>query len=418
MALPAALKALEHRDFRVYWMGQAVSLVGTWMQMMAQGWVVTELSTDAFVLGLLNAAGSLPIMLLSLKGGELADRLEKRRILVATQIAMMFLAFAMAALVFAGVLQLWHVFALAILTGITTAFDLPAAQSMPPELVEPKDIPNAVALMQAVFHGARLVGPAVAGILIARFGRGSAFVANGVSFLAVIGTLLVLKPRPKKAGGPGKGKGSIGEGWTYVKGEPAVKALIGLTTLITAFVFPFMAVLMVYYVRYALGTDDAQVMGMFMSVSGLGSVVGAGAILTGAAGSRRVWLVGGVIGAAIGIAGLSLVQSVPFAVACSGLVSFSVSSLMGRISQMIQERVPGELRGRVMGIFSISFTGMMPLASLLWSFLADRLGHATGYVLVMRVSAVLFAVLSLGVLARSWSALAPQAPEPEPAPAS
>jgi MFS family permease len=413
MALPRALSALRHRDFRLYWVGQAISLVGTWMQVMAQGWVVTDLSSDAIVLGLLNAAGSLPMLLLSLKGGELADRMEKRRILIATQIAMMLLAFGFAGLVYSGRLALWHVFAMSVLLGIAAAFDLPAAQSMPPELVEPEEIPNAVALMQSIFHGARLVGPALAGILIARFGRGSAFIANGASYIAVIFTLTAIAPRPARArrpgaGGPGAGGGRsmIGEGFAYVRSEPAVRALIALTALITGLIFPFLAVLMVYYVRYALGTDDAQVLGLMMSASGLGSLIGAAAIFSGSARSRRGWLVGGILGVCVGLVGLSVARAIALVLPFAAVLAFSVSSLMGRVSQMVQERVPGELRGRVMGIYSLSFSGIMPFAAMLWSWLVDRMGRGQGYTRVMQISAALFLVAALGVVWQAWGALA------------
>ena len=425
MALPRSLSALGRRDFRIYWCGQAISLVGTWMQVMAQGWVVTDLTNDAFVLGLLNAAGSLPILLLSLKGGELADRIEKRRVLIVTQIVMMLLAFGFAAVVYAGRLSLWPVFAFAVLLGITTAFDLPAAQAMPPELVEPAEIPNAVALMQAIFHAARLVGPALAGVLIARLGRGSAFVANGLSFLAVIFTLTIISPRApgaaaagKRRGGPGRGPGGasgIGEGLAYVKSDVATRSLLALTALTTGLVFPFLAVMMVYYVRYALGTDDARVLGILMSTSGLGSLLGAGAILSGSAASRRSWLLAGVVGVFLGLTGLSLARGIHVVVPCAALLAFSVSSLMGRNAQMVQERVPGELRGRVMGIYSIAFTGVMPFAALFWSWLVDRLGGGQGYLQVMRISAGIYLVAGLGVLSQAWGALAWKAPPSEPA---
>jgi MFS family permease len=410
MKLPGSLQPLRHSDFRRYWIGQAVSLVGTWMQVMALGWVVTGLSSDALVLGLLNASSALPILLLSLKGGEIADRVEKRRILIVTQLALMALAFVTAALVSSGRIQLWHVFALSVVQGVATAFDLPAAQSMPPELVEPKEIPNAVGLMQSIFHGARLVGPAVAGILIARLGNASAFVANGASFVAVIGTLLAITPRPPKpraAGQRGGGRARIAEGFAYVRKDRATSALITLLTLVTTFVFPFLVVLMVYYVRYTLGVDDASDLGTLMSTSGLGSLTGSIALLSGSARTRRAWLVGAVVGVALGMLGLSLAHDLAHAVPCSFVLSFSVSSLMGRVSQMIQERVPGELRGRVVSITSLAFTGVMPFAGMAWSFLVDRLGHGPGYARVMQISAGAFAVLALLVVLRAWSTLVP-----------
>jgi MFS family permease len=417
--LPAALSALRHKDFRLYWCGQAISLTGTWMQVMAQGWVVTDLTTDAFLLGLLNAAGSAPILLLSLKGGELADRYEKRRILIVTQIAMMVLALVFAALVARGGITLRPIFVLAALLGVATAFDLPAAQSMPPELCEPAEIANAVALMQAIFHGARLLGPALAGVLIARFGLVSAFVANGASFLAVLVTLVIISPRPprRRAGPRGAGGASmIGEGFAYVRSDRAISSLIALTAMVTGLVFPFLAVMMVYYVRYAIHTDDARVMGLALSTSGLGSLLGAAAILSGSPESRRGWVLAGILGITVALFGLSIAGAVAAFLPCVALLAFSVSSLMGRVSQTVQERVPGELRGRVMGIYSLSFTGVMPFAALLWSFLVDRMGHGEGYRRAMQISASLFVVLALSALSRAWSALG-SSPRPAASPA-
>src|SRR5262249_50993137 len=165
----------------------------------------------------------------------------------------------------------------------------------------------------------------------------------------------------------------------YVRSEPAVLALISLTGLVTSLVFPFLAVLMIYYVRYTLGTDDARVMGFVMSTSGFGSLLGSAAILSGSPESRRSWLVAGILGISTAIIGLSLPRALTVVPPLAGLLAFSVSSLMGRSSQMVQERVPGELRGRVMSIYSISFTGIMPFATILWSFLVDRLGRGAGY---------------------------------------
>src|SRR5262245_35699201 len=165
MNLPKALSAFRHRDFRVYWAGQAVSLTGTWMQQMAQSWVLASLSLNARDLGLSALIGSMPVLLLSLKAGELADRLDKRRILIVTQLGMMVLAFAFAGLIHSGKLSVGLVFVMSGLLGVVAAFDLPAAQALPPELVSPREIGGAVALMQQIFHGARLVGPGIAGVL-------------------------------------------------------------------------------------------------------------------------------------------------------------------------------------------------------------------------------------------------------------
>lgn len=395
IGLPTSITVLRNRDFRLYWFGQAISLSGTWMQVMAQGWVVTSLSTAASTLGALNVVNTLPMLALAMLGGAFADRYEKRRILIVTQLAMMMLAFVFAALVFSHRIALWHVFALALLLGTATAFDLPAAQAFPPELVRREEIPKAIALMQAIFHGSRLVGPAIAGLLVGRFGEGSAFLANGLSFVAVVATLLLIPDRHRDPGAPPRGRGGIGDGFRYVRRERLVGSLMALAGLTTIFVFPFIAVLMVFYVRHVLASD-AGGMGTLMSASGLGALTGALVLLVGSDRTVRRWLVGGVLGCAAGLLGLALVHTLAPAVVFILILSFAVSSLMGRISQTIQHVVPNELRGRVMAVFSMTFTGLMPYAALTLSALADAFGFAR----VLQFCVGLYLLFAMIVLAR------------------
>ena len=396
MQMPTVLRVLHGRDFRFYWCGQAISLTGTWMQVMAQGWVVTGLSPAASVLSAVNIASTLPILLLSVVGGTLADRHEKRRILIVTQVGMMLLAFAMSALVFSHQIALWHIFVLATSLGLVTAFDLPAAQAFPPELVRRDEIPQAVALMQAIFHGSRLVGPAVAGVLVAHFGAGSAFLANGLSFLAVLATLLLIPDRaPAPDGTHSRGHGGIGAGFAYVRREPLVGKLMTLAALTTTFIFPFLAVLLVYYVRHSLA-GDARALGTIFSASGLGALAGALALLFGDSRRLRLWLWVGVLGCGLAVLGMSLTHRLLWAVVLVTVLSFAMSSLMGRISQTIQHVVPNELRGRVMGVFAMAFTGLMPYAALLLAALADTFGFER----MLQLGAFLYLGLAAVVLVR------------------
>jgi MFS family permease len=414
MRLPRALSALRHRDFRIYWAGQAVSLTGTWMQQMAQSWVLAGLSASARDLGLSALFGSAPILLLSLKAGELADRLDKRRILIASQAGMMVLALVFAGLIFTDRLSVGLIFVMAALLGTVTAFDLPAAQALPAELVAPPEIGGAVALMQQIFHGARLVGPAIAGLLIARFGNGSAFLANGLSFIAVIVSLMALQPRDKRAGAAIKApSGGFFSGLSYVRGHRLIRSLILMAALTTGAVFPFIAVLMAYYVRHVMHTEDAAVMGSIMSTSGLGSLLGATAILWGSARSRRYWLVFGILGVSVALSGMARYPVASAVVPLVGVLAFSVSSLMGRVSQTVQELAPPELRGRVMGVLTIAFSGVMPLASLAISALSDRFGYPT----LMQAAALVYLSGGLALVAWIWRPLAdPHARAPAPAP--
>jgi MFS family permease len=400
MQLPEALSVLRNRNFRVYWVGQTVSLVGTWMQQMAQGWVVTRLTSQASALGILMVVGSLPIVLLGLKGGQFADRYNKRNILIVTQLGLMLLALAFAALAFSGVLVLWHVFLLAALLGVVTAFDLPAAQAFAPDLVEPKLIGRAVAMMQAIFHGSRLVGPAVAGFLIERSGEGSAFLANGVSFLAVIGSLLAIPSVYRATEKSGRRDGSLLAGVRYVRSDVITRGLMLLMLWVLMLSFPFIIVLMVYYAKHVISVD-ARGMGALMSGSGLGAMTGATVIVFASTASWRGRLWVGVAAIAGALVGLSMNHLLLPAIALTTVLSLGSSLCMGTINQAVQQRVPDELRGRVMALFAIAFTGVLPLSGLVLSLLSD----AVGLPLVMLACGPLFAVLAAGVIARLPKAL-------------
>ena len=239
LPLPAALAVLRNRDFRLYWSGQAVSLTGTWAQGMAQSWLVLDLTSSAFALGLVNFATAIPTVLLALLGGAAADRFDKRRILLVTQLAMMVLAFILGALVALEQAHFWQVLLIALCLGIATAYDLPANQAFVPELVGRDEIPKAIALNSAIFHGSRLVGPAVAGVLIGVVGLAGAFVANGLSFVAVIASLLLIRGRGAASHARGQSQGqAVLEGLRYVRTESVILGMLALTALTSTFVFP------------------------------------------------------------------------------------------------------------------------------------------------------------------------------------
>jgi MFS family permease len=423
MQTQSPLSVLKHRNFRIYWIGQAVSLVGTWMQTMALGVVVTRLTAEATVLSAQNIVGSIPVLLLSLVGGSLADRLDKRRILLVTQALMMALAFAFAMLLHFGQITMWHLFGFAFLLGIAMAFDLPASQSLPAELVDVAEIPRAVALMQSIFHGSRLIGPALAGLLIAQLGAESAFVVNGLSFLTVIGSLLLIRPRnPAQDRRKPQGGGGILAGLQYVASEPLLRSLITLSALTTFFIFPFVAVLMIYFSTYVLHASD-QWKGLLMACSGLGSLIGSLSLVFASDSPGRKRILMGLSGSGVAMMLLSLLRSPSLAAPVVVLLTFSMSSLMGTVSQIVQKQVPGELRGRVMGVYSISFSGVMPFSTLLISFLSDHLSRRTqpgaGFPVMMKVASVAYVFSGLAVLFSADEAFArletPASPAASPA---
>ncbi|MBI5494721.1 MAG: MFS transporter [Deltaproteobacteria bacterium] len=392
MAGPSIFRVLRHRNFRLYWAGQGVSLVGTWMQVMAQGWVLTGLSPEAWALGAFNVAGSLPMLLLGARGGELADRRDKRVILLWTQLCMMALSLGFALLVASGALLLWHVLLFGAVASVVEAFEFPAAQGFAPELVDKEDIPAAVAMVQTVFQGARLVGPALAGLAIKHLGEASAFVFNGLSFLAVIGCLLAIRRPPARPAGEPGAPPRFSEGWRYVRNDGVTGALLGLMVLGMVLVFPFM-VMMPHLGRHVLGADAAG-MGDLLSASGVGAVVGSVLLLRLPAESWRPRLAATVVVLAGSLFALAHVHALTGALVVVGALSGAMAVLMGSVNQTVQARVPAELRGRVTAVFGMAFTSVLPFSAMALSLAADAVGMA----LLLQGCAGLFLLAGAAVL--------------------
>lgn len=371
-------RVLTHnRDYRRYWASQVVSLTGTWMQQVASSLVVLTLTSSAVAIGAISVLASLPMLLLTLSGGVLADRHDKRLILLATQSLLAGFAVIYAGLLAFDVLAYWQIAVLAILSGTTAAYELPASQAFTPELVDREDLPQAIALNGAAFNGARLMGPAVAGVAIAATSLTTAFIGNALSFLAVIGVLLSMRGRSvARHAVPAKAGTALREGLTYVRGQPALVGLTGLVGLTSLLVFPHLFVLLPLYVTDVLGARELWV-GVIMSCAGGGSLVGSIAILRGdrgdAAALRRVRLAG--IGVATGLLVLGLVRTPWLAAPGAAVLSFSVSLGMSQAATTVQQRAPDALRGRVMSIHSLAFTGVMPFAVLLVSGATELLGQ-------------------------------------------
>ena len=366
------LHALQKREFALFWSGQAISQTGTWMQQFAQGWVVTTLASSAFALASVNLAASIPILILTPFGGVAADRMDRRRILLFTQSVLAVLAVALGVLIQASHLQLWHVWMIAVLLGIATAYDLPAYQSFYPQLVEKEDLPQAIALNQAAFHGSRIIGPAIASWFVAQWGMAAAFFANGTSFLAVIGSLLLIKPRDVTGGRTNK-RLSMAEGVLYVREHPQIVALLGLTVITTMFVFPNAATLMPFYAKHVLQVG-AGGLGVVMAVSGAGAFLGAMFLVALPRRFRIGWIMTALGVIAISLSALAWSRYLAVSVAAAALLSFGISSTLGVASTMVQESVPDALRGRVMSLYSLAFTGVAPFAALAIARLADVIG--------------------------------------------
>ena len=371
---PARLAALRHRDYRLFWSGQLVSLIGTWMQSVGQAWLVLELTGSPFHLGLVTALQFTPILLLSPVGGALSDRFPKRRIILLSQGAMMLQAFVLAALVWSGHVRYWHVAVLAAIYGLGRAVDIPARQSYISDLVGRADLANAVALNSLVFNGARIVGPAVAGLLIARYGVALAFVLNGLSFVAVLGALLATRTPgdPDPAGRLGIRAGVWGA-LDYAARTPAVAFTPTLIVAISILVLNFNVVVPLV-AKDVLG-EGAHGFGLLMSSLGAGAVmagVGLAFFRRGRPSLRTLAAAAAVL--SVGTAGLGFVGR--FGPAAALLVALGCCQILFSTgcNTTLQLTTPDALRGRVMGLYALANAGMTPFGSLLVGAIAEHLG--------------------------------------------
>ena len=366
--------ALAHRNFRLFFLGQGVSLIGTWMQNIAQGWLVLELTNSPFYVGLVSALGSLGVLLLTLYAGVLVDRTNKHRLVIVTQSLSMLPAFALALLVWSGTVVVWHVAALAAFLGVVNAFDIPARQAFIVDLVGKEDLMNAIALNSSAFNAARVIGPAMAGVLIGALGVGACFFVNGVSYLAVIAGLLAMRLPPyTRAPRAGSVWAGLSEAVAFIRADRRVSALVLLMALFSVFGFPYF-VIMPVFARDVLHRGAAGY-GLMMTAVGIGALSGALAV---AALDRRIRK-GPTLIAAGGSFGLLLVA---FGLSKVYLVSVGLLVLTGATmivnnaltNATIQTIVPDALRGRVMGFYSFVFVGLAPLGSLQMGALAERIG--------------------------------------------
>jgi MFS family permease len=395
LTLPDSLSALSERDFRIVWSGQAVSLTGTWMQMVAQALLVLELWDSPFALGVMSFANAMPTLLVTLFGGVLADTADKRKILIVTQVIMAMTAALVGVLVVTDNVEYWMLICVTIALGVVIGYDMPAYGAFMPELVPPERIGQAVALNSSTFHGSRMVGPAVAGVVIKAFGFAGAYFLNALSFVAVIGSLLLVRTRhaPDDRGPRVGAIQGLKEGIRHARARPNVQAMLLLTGVNTMLVFPIIAVLMPSYVKGVLDSG-AGTLAAIMAASGVGSMLGALALVWWPDELRVVRIWGGALVAPVALLVLAVTREPAVAVAMSGVLSLAFSSQLGLVQMILQESTPNEFRGRVMSLHGMTFTGTLPFAGLGSAALAELIGLPALIVLF----AALFGVVSFVTL--------------------
>ena len=387
-----AMRALRHRNFQLFFSGQLISLIGTWMQTVAQAWLVYRMTKSALLLGSVGFASQIPVFLVAPFGGITADRVNRRRLVIATQIASMILAGILAWLTLTGRVHVWHIFVLAAMLGVVNAFDIPGRQSFLVDMVGKEDLMNAIALNSSMFNGARVIGPAIAGILVARIGEGWCFAANSISYIAVIAGLLLMHVHSVPRVSKHSPIEDIIEGFRWASQTRIIRALLLLLGLISLVGMPYTVLMPIFADKILHG--GARGLGILMGSTGVGALFGALTLAakTGVKGLGR-W-----VAFACGSFGVSLVFfsfSTHFWLSVAFLLpaGYSMMLQMACSNTLIQTMVPDQLRGRVMAVYSMMFMGMAPFGAFFGGALAHRIGApitvATGGVACV-IGAILF----------------------------
>jgi MFS family permease len=370
-----AARALRHRNFRLFTAGQSISLLGTWMQQVAVGWLVYRLTGSPLLLGLVGFVSQAPAFLLAPIAGAIVDRHDKHRIVIVTQIVMMVQALALATLILTGVVEIWQIIALMAVLGCASGFDIPARQAFLLEMVGVReDLPNAIALNSSMFNAARLIGPAVAGFVISAVGEGICILINGVSYIAVLAALYAMRLTPPASpAASGAVLARIVEGFDYAFRSVPIRSILVLVAIVSLVAVPFTVLLPIVATDVLRG--DARTLGFLMSATGLGALAGALFL----ASRSTVRGLGRVIVFAAFLFGTALIavafsRTTWISMLCLAAAGFGMMAQMASSNTVLQTIVDDDKRGRVMSIYSMAFVGTAPLGALLAGALADRLG--------------------------------------------
>jgi predicted MFS family arabinose efflux permease len=367
--------ALRYPNYRLWFVGQLVSLVGTWMQSTAQGYLIFELTKSPAFLGYVGFAAGIPSWLFTLYGGVIADRMSRRNLLVITQSGMMVLAFGLAALTFARLVQPWHILVFAFFLGIANAFDAPARQSFVLEMVSRQDLTNAIALNSTMFNTATAIGPAIGGLMYAVLGPAWCFTLNGASFLAVIAALLMMRLKPSAP--PARRESTrreIAAGVSYIRKNKVARALITNMAVVSVFGISFVALMPAWAVQVLGG--DAATNGFLQSARGVGAIIGALMVaMMSVYGVQGKLITLGSFAMPIFLLVFSAVRWLPFSLLALVGTGWGFLAMANASNALLQNQVPDELRGRVMSIYMLSFFGLMPIGSLLAGGVAEWIGE-------------------------------------------
>jgi len=372
--IPQMLRALRHRNFQLFFSGQLISLIGTWMDNIAEAWLVYRLTGSSLLLGTVAFAGQIPVFLLAPIGGMVADRWNRQRVVIATQACSMVLAGILAVLTLTGRVTVWEVVVLAALMGAVNAFDIPARQAFLVDMVGREDLMNGIALNSSMFNGARVIGPSIAGILVASIGEGWCFAANSISYIAVIAGLLLMRvnraPVEVRRVSPFE---HIVEGFRFVWNTGPIRALLLLLGLVSLVAMPYSVLMPIFAAKILHG--DARTLGVLMGATGVGALGGALTLASrsGVKGLGR-WVAVACASFGTALILFSFSRWYFLSVALLVPVGFAMMVQMASSNTLIQAMVPDRLRGRAMAVYSMMFMGMAPMGALLSGWSADHIG--------------------------------------------
>jgi len=374
LAVPPRFRAMQHRNFQLFIAGQLVSLIGTWMQTTAQLWLVYKLTGSAALLGVFGFASQVPMLFLSSIGGYVGDRYDRLRGVIVTQTISMILAFVLAGLKLTNVINEWELIVIAFLVGIVNAFDVPIRQAFLVQMVGKEDLPNAIALNSSIFNGARVVGPAIAGFAIAWVGEGWCFFLNGLSFVAVIVALLMMRiERREIKASTDSPLRSFVQGFRFAMSDLPMRSALLLLSVLSLFGLQYSVFMPIYAQDILKG--NARTLGWLMSSAGIGAVLGAlhFAARTHYKGLAR-WIAATSTTCSVCLILFSQAKAFWLCVGVLFVVGFAATSQMAATNTLIQNRVPDELRSRVMAVYATMFMGVQPIGALIAGGVAKRIG--------------------------------------------
>ena len=369
--LATTFRALRHRNFQLFFGGQLISLIGTWMQSVAQAWLVYRITHSSLLLGSVGFAGQFPVFVAAPLGGMVADRYNRQRVVIGTQVASMLLALVLAMLTLTNRITVREIFWLAALLGVVNAFDIPGRQSFLVEMVGKDDLINAIALNSSMFNGARIIGPAIAGLLVAKIGEGWCFFANAVSYIAVIIGLFMMRVPPRVQHPQGSPIAHVIEGFRFVQKTAPIRAILLLLGLVSLVAMPYTVLMPIFADKILHG--GARALGILMGATGVGALLGALTLATrtGVYGLGR-WITSSCAGFGITLVAFALSRDFWLSTTVLVPVGFCMMLQMSSSNTLIQSMVPDHLRGRVMSVYSMMFMGMAPFGALLGGAVADR----------------------------------------------